>query len=59
MKKFLLLFVIGLACGYWLGFKDARTHKENIIARMVDRVGGSNRENYKNDIDKRLERLEQ
>jgi hypothetical protein len=59
MKKFLICFVLGLACGYFFGFKDARSHRENIIARVVDRVGGSNRENYKNDIDKRLERLEQ
>ena len=37
------LFLLGaaIAVGYMLGFKDARTHKDHIVARAVQKVGGS------------------
>ena len=37
----LFLLAAAIAVGYMLGFKDARTHKEHIVARAVHRVGGS------------------
>ena len=58
MKKILLIFVVGGACGYWIGFKDAKVHQTNVVVRTVARVGGSNRDNYKNDIDKKMDRLD-
>jgi hypothetical protein len=58
MKKFILVFAVGVACGYLYGFRDAKTHHGNIVERVIARVGGSNRDNYKNDIDKKFERLE-
>jgi hypothetical protein len=58
MKKFILVFAVGIACGYWYGFRDAKAHRVTVVERVVARVGGSNRENYKNDIDRKMERLE-
>lgn len=58
MKKFVLIFAVGVVCGYWYGFRDARVHQDDVIARVIARVGGSNRDNYKNDIDKQMDRLE-
>lgn len=53
MKKILLL-IAGIAIGYFVGFRDARTHDETIIARMVDRVGGDHRANVITDVDKQM-----
>ena len=52
MYKFLFALVIGLAAGYFLGFKDARRNQENIVARMVARVGGDTRDRVKTDLEK-------
>ena len=52
MYKFLFALVIGLAAGYFVGFKDARKHQENVVARMVARVGGDTRERVKTDFEK-------
>lgn len=52
MYKFLFALVIGLAAGYFLGFKDARRNQENIVARMVARVGGDTRDRVKTDFEK-------
>jgi hypothetical protein len=53
MKKILLL-IAGIAIGYFVGFRDARTHDETIVARMVDRVGGDHRANVITDVDKQM-----
>ncbi len=59
MRKVILLIAIGIGIGYWYGFTDARAHREDVVTRIVHRVGGSNRENFKtNDVDTRMERLE-
>ena len=58
MKKAILLILLGLAAGYWVGFTDAQTHKRHIIARLVDRTGGGSRDRVRNDIDGTMERLE-
>lgn len=57
MKLFLVL-IVGVAAGYQIGWKDAQTHDETIVERTLDRVGGSTRDKYRNDIDKQLDRLE-
>ena len=56
MMKFILALAVGVAAGYAYGFNDAQTHEKSIVSRMVERVGGSNREGFRNDIDGRLEK---
>lgn len=58
MFKVLFIFAIGLSVGYFAGFKDARTHEQDVVARMVGRAGGSHRENIKTDVDKEMMKLE-
>jgi hypothetical protein len=56
--KYLLILLVGGAVGYTYGFKDAQVHKHPIVTRIVSRVGGSNRDKYNEDIDKRMEAAE-
>jgi hypothetical protein len=58
MWKYVLILAIGLAVGYKFGFADAQVHKQDIVARMIDRVGGSNRSAVGNDIDKQMDQVE-
>ncbi|HTK54940.1 MAG TPA: hypothetical protein VL308_23765 [Gemmatimonadaceae bacterium] len=58
MFKFAFALVVGIAIGYFYGFDDARKHAENVVTRVVAEVGGSNRDRYSNDIDKRMDNLE-
>jgi hypothetical protein len=60
MKKALLILVLGVAVGYWIGFRDAKTYQNNIVVRLVHRTGGSHRALFKaNDVDGRLDSLTQ
>ena len=58
MMKFVLVLVVGISIGYFYGFDDAKKNDDNVVKRVVDRVGGSNRGQYNNDVDKRMESLE-
>jgi hypothetical protein len=58
MKAYIFLLVIGIAAGYYVGFNDAKTHKHDIVSRLVARAGGSTRHRYGNDVDGRMEQLE-
>jgi len=58
MLKFAFVLVIGISIGYFYGFDDGRKHDENIVTRVVDRVGGSNRGKYATDVDKQMEAAE-
>lgn len=58
MAKLLLVLLLGLVLGYAYGFRDAKTHERNIAARMIDRAGGSNRDNFNNDMDRRTRDLQ-
>jgi hypothetical protein len=55
MKKVLFVLIVGVAGGYFLGFKDARSHRHNVVTRLVNRVGGSNRERFNNDLDAKVD----
>lgn len=55
MMKFLLILFIGVAIGYGIGFRDAKVYGRSIVTRTVERIGGSNRENFNNDLDGRTE----
>ena len=52
--KYVIILAIGVAIGYGYGFKDAQVNKKSIVTRLVERVGGSNRDEFTNDIDGRM-----
>jgi hypothetical protein len=54
MQKFILALVVGVAIGYFYGFADAKSHKKNVVERVVSRVGGNARSGVGNDIDGRM-----
>ena len=56
--KYLFILAIGVAIGYGYGFKDARKNDENVVTRLVNRVGGDNRGKYRTDIDKHMQSFE-
>ena len=58
MFKFVFVLVVGISIGYFYGFDDAKKHDDNVVTRVVDRVGGSSRGKYNNDIDKQMDKLE-
>ena len=58
MLKFALVLVAGIAIGYFYGFDDAKKNDENVVTRVVERVGGSNRGKYNSDIDKKMQAAE-
>lgn len=53
MFKFIFILALGIAIGYGYGWKDAQVHEKNVAERLVDRIGGENRDRVGNDIDKR------
>jgi hypothetical protein len=58
MKKLVLLFIVGLVVGYFYGFQDAKSHRDNVVRRVVATVGGSNRGKLSNDVDAKVEAAE-
>ena len=58
MLRVLFIFVVGLGVGYWAGFNDARTHKVDVVARTVARVGGQTRKEVNGDFDKKMQNVE-
>jgi hypothetical protein len=58
MLKYVILLVVGICVGYSLGFQDAKQNDENIVARMVEQVGGHNRENMKTDVDAQMNQVD-
>ena len=58
MLKFAFVLVAGIAIGYFYGFDDAKKNDENVVTRVVERVGGSNRGKYNSDIDKKMQAAE-
>jgi hypothetical protein len=57
MFKFVVALVIGISIGYFYGFGDAQKHDENVVARMVDKVGTKG-EKYRTDVDKQMDAAE-
>ena len=58
MLKYVILLVIGICVGYTLGFQDAKQNDQNVVARLVQRVGGSNREHMKTDVDAQMDNVD-
>jgi hypothetical protein len=57
MSRVLFLLVVGIAIGYFLGFNDARKHPQDIVHRLMDRVGGSARGAVGNDLDSKYDKI--
>ena len=57
MFKFVVVLVIGISIGYFYGFDDAKKHDENVVTRVVDKVGTKG-EKYRTDVDKQMEAAE-
>jgi hypothetical protein len=58
MKRFVALFLLGIMIGYFYGFSDAKSHRDNVVRRVVSTVGGSNRSKFNNDMDAKVEAAE-
>lgn len=58
MKKVLFLIAIGVAVGYWWGWKDAQVNQEDVITRLVQQAGGKTRASIKSDADQTMDSLE-
>jgi hypothetical protein len=58
MMKVLLILAIGATAGYFAGFKDAQANEQTVVERLVNRAGGSHRENVKTDVDRQMTTLE-
>ena len=54
MFKFCVILSFGLALGYSYGWKDAQTHDKHVAERMIERIGGDNKENFSGDIDSHM-----
>ena len=57
MFKFIVVLVIGIAIGYFYGFDDAKRHDENVVERVVERVGTTGSK-YQTDVDKQMDAAE-
>jgi hypothetical protein len=58
MKQFVFALIIGIVIGYFYGFQDAKSHRDNVVRRIVSSVGGSNRDKLSNDIDAKVDAAE-
>lgn len=60
MFKLLLILAVGIAIGYNYGWNDAQINAKNVAERVVDRIGGANRDNQKAgaDIDSKMRSAE-
>ncbi len=56
--RIVLVLIIGLAFGYYLGYQDGAAGKPSIGARVVERIGGNARRSVTNDIDAAMRQVE-
>lgn len=54
----LLILVVGASLGYYLGYKDARTHDRSVVERALDGVAASSRGKYDSNVDKATESVD-
>ena len=57
MFKFILMLVVGLAIGYQMGYSDAKAKRKTIVERTLDKIGGSNRGKYNQDLDEKTGKI--
>jgi hypothetical protein len=51
MFKLFLILTVGIAIGYSYGWKDAQVNTQNVAERMVDRIGGANKDASQSNAD--------
>lgn len=56
--KYIVILLIGMAVGYSYGFRDSKQHEKTIFTRTIERVGGSNRGKYDQDLEKKAREAE-
>lgn len=54
----IFLIVVGIAIGYGIGYRDARTHPEHIVARAVAKVRVAFGDMPTNDVDAVMTKVE-
>ena len=58
----IFVLVVGLATGYWYGFRDAGVNakplQRRVAERLVTRAGGASRERVRSDVDAQMHRAE-
>lgn len=57
MQKIIIL-VVGLIVGYTFGFKDSKTHRDNIAVRAIGKIGGGSRDKVKSTVDDQMKEAE-
>ena len=58
MFKFVVILSLGVAIGYGYGWKDAQKHDRHVAERVIERIGGDNKENFSGDVDKQMTKAE-
>jgi hypothetical protein len=62
MMRYILALAIGVCAGYTYGFTDAQHYDkplaQRVTERIVDQVGGKDRERFMNDADKKMNDLQ-
>jgi hypothetical protein len=54
----IIVLIIGLGGGYYLGYQDGIANKPSIVNRVVEQAGGKARAAVKNDIDATMRQAE-
>lgn len=55
MLKLIIVLVVGLCLGYFLGFADSKKHDDTVVTRVVHRIGlGGGAQS--NDIDAKMKK---
>jgi hypothetical protein len=57
--RYILALAIGVCAGYSYGFTDTQHYEKPIVARIVARIGGKDRERFMNDADRKLNDYQQ
>jgi hypothetical protein len=57
--RYIIVLAIGICAGYAYGFSDAQHNAKPIVERIVDHVGGKDRERFMNDADRKMNDLQQ
>jgi hypothetical protein len=56
--RYIIVLAIGVCAGYAYGFNDAQHYDKPIVTRIVERVGGKDREKFMNDADRKMNDLQ-